>query len=72
MVPHHTQDEEKRKDEGDMFTIALVATILGGLFVVADIIARLMRGPWTCSCGAQFDDPDEALSHATHSKHIVE
>jgi hypothetical protein len=62
----------KRKDEGDMFEIALIVVIIGGLFVLADLVSGLMRGPWTCSCGAQFDDPDEAVSHASHAKHIVE
>lgn len=52
-----------------LFTgIALLA--LG--YILIDVVIRILRGPYRCSCGFETYNPDEALRHQGQKSHTVE
>lgn len=52
-----------------LFTLIL---LLAAGYILVDIVIRLLRGPYRCSCGYETYNPDEAIRHQGHRSHTME
>ena len=56
-----------------MFILAFVAILfVAVLFTLREFLVQSQPGPWRCSCGVVFNDPDAALHHASVAKHTFD